>query len=93
MGRPAAGCLTPFTGKSDISTSSGWSRSWAGRPGLQYDVFQPGGTHLFELTDPQVAQRSPTYERMFAEIGSEYVHTKKFAKPNSCAYICNRLVS
>ena len=40
----------------------------------QYDVFQPGGTHLFELSDAQVEQLSPLYERMFAEISSEYIH-------------------
>lgn len=40
----------------------------------QYEVFQPGGTHLFELSDEQVAQLSPIYERMFAEIESDYLH-------------------
>lgn len=40
----------------------------------QYAVFQPNGTHLFELTDEQVEQITPIYERMFAEIDSEYVH-------------------
>ena len=40
----------------------------------QYAVFQPGGTHLFELTDAQVAQISPLYERMFGEINSDYIH-------------------
>ena len=40
----------------------------------QYNVFQPGGTHVFELTDAQVMQLSPVYERMFEEISSEYIH-------------------
>jgi AraC family transcriptional activator of pobA len=40
----------------------------------QYEVFQPGGTHVFELTDEQVEKISSIYDRMFEEIGSEYVH-------------------
>lgn len=40
----------------------------------QYAVFQPGGTHIFELTDEQVSQLTPIYERMFAEIQSDYIH-------------------
>jgi AraC family transcriptional regulator, transcriptional activator of pobA len=40
----------------------------------QYEVFQPNGTHLFELTDDQVSNVRIIYERMFEEINSEYVH-------------------
>jgi AraC-like DNA-binding protein len=40
----------------------------------QYAVFQPGGTHVFELTDEQANQISTLYERMFAEIESDYIH-------------------
>lgn len=40
----------------------------------QYEVFQPEGTHIFELTDEQVSQLSPIYERMFTEIESNYIH-------------------
>jgi AraC-like DNA-binding protein len=40
----------------------------------QYSVFQPDGTHIFELTDEQVEKITPVYERMFEEIGSDYKH-------------------
>jgi AraC family transcriptional activator of pobA len=40
----------------------------------QYSVFQPNGTHVFELTDEQVFNVQSTFERMFDEINSEYVH-------------------
>jgi len=40
----------------------------------QYDVFQPGGTHVFELTDEQVESVTAIYKRMFEEINSEYIH-------------------
>lgn len=40
----------------------------------QYDVFQPNGTHIFELTDEQVGQLNPIFERMFTEIQSDYRH-------------------
>jgi AraC family transcriptional regulator, transcriptional activator of pobA len=40
----------------------------------QYDVFQPNGLHVFELTDEQVAKISGIYKRMFEEINSEYIH-------------------
>ena len=40
----------------------------------QYAVFQPGGTHLFELTDEQVDQVNSMFQRMFEEINSDYVH-------------------
>jgi len=40
----------------------------------QYTVFQPGGTHAFELTDEQVVKIAGIYKRMFDEIGSDYQH-------------------
>lgn len=40
----------------------------------QYSVFQPGGEHLFELTDEQVSKIAGIYERMFEEINSDYIH-------------------
>jgi AraC family transcriptional activator of pobA len=40
----------------------------------QYEVFQPGGTHVFELSDEQVSKINVIYERMFEEITSDYIH-------------------
>ena len=40
----------------------------------QYAVFQPGGTHIFELTDAQVDQVNGMFKRMFEEINSDYIH-------------------
>lgn len=40
----------------------------------QYEVFQPNGTHIFELTDEQAAKVSAIYERIFEEINSDYMH-------------------
>lgn len=40
----------------------------------QYEVFQPNGTHIFELTDEQVSQVQVLFDRMFEEIGSDYIH-------------------
>ena len=40
----------------------------------QYSVFQPNGTHIFELTDEQVALIEPIYQRMLDEINSDYVY-------------------
>lgn len=40
----------------------------------QYSVFQPGGSHVFELEDKQVAVISEKYSRMFEEIESDYIH-------------------
>jgi len=40
----------------------------------QYSVFQPEGTHLFELTDEQAATVNSYFQRMFEEINSEYKH-------------------
>lgn len=38
----------------------------------QYEVFQPHGSHIFELTDEQAAHISQIYERMLSEFGSDY---------------------
>jgi AraC family transcriptional regulator, transcriptional activator of pobA len=40
----------------------------------QYAVFQPGGEHIFELSDAQAAQVQGIYDRMFEEFNSEYIH-------------------
>jgi AraC family transcriptional activator of pobA len=40
----------------------------------QYSVFQPNGTHLFELTDEQAKKIAALFDRIFEEINSEYVH-------------------
>jgi AraC family transcriptional activator of pobA len=40
----------------------------------QYSIFQPEGNHVFELTDEQVKLMTEVYERMFDEIGSDYIH-------------------
>jgi len=40
----------------------------------QYAVFQPSGSHIFELSDEQVPRVNDLFERMFSEINSEYVH-------------------
>lgn len=40
----------------------------------QYAVFQPGGTHVFELTDEQVDKVNSFFQQMFEEINSDYVH-------------------
>lgn len=40
----------------------------------QYEVFQPDGTHIYELTDDQVNKINSIYERMFEEINSDYIH-------------------
>jgi AraC family transcriptional activator of pobA len=40
----------------------------------QYSVFQPNGTHIFELSDEQVKKSAAIYERMFEEINSDYIH-------------------
>ncbi len=40
----------------------------------QYSVFQPGGNHVFELSDDQVEQITVIYKKMFEEIKSDYVH-------------------
>jgi len=40
----------------------------------QYAVYQPGGTHVFELSDAQLTTVSAVFERMLTEIGSDYIH-------------------
>jgi AraC family transcriptional activator of pobA len=40
----------------------------------QYSVYQPDGEHVFELAAEQVPQVQAIFERMEAEIGSDYVH-------------------
>lgn len=40
----------------------------------QYSVFQPNGTHIFELTDEQAGKLQSIYDRMFEEITSDYAH-------------------
>ena len=40
----------------------------------QYSVFQPNGTHVFELTDEQAKIVTAIFERIFEEINSEYLH-------------------
>ena len=40
----------------------------------QYSVFQPGGSHVFELMDEQVVMVGNLFKRMFEEINSEYIH-------------------
>jgi len=39
-----------------------------------YDVFQPNGTHVFELSDEQTASVIGIYERIVQEIESDYIH-------------------
>lgn len=41
---------------------------------LQYNVFQPGGTHIFELSDEQYEEISKVYTRIFTEIESDYTY-------------------
>jgi AraC family transcriptional activator of pobA len=40
----------------------------------QYSIFQPGGNHIFELTDDQVDEVTVFFKRMFEEISSDYIH-------------------
>jgi AraC family transcriptional regulator, transcriptional activator of pobA len=40
----------------------------------QYSVFQPNGTHIFELSDEQAEKLTAVYESMFEEINSDYLH-------------------
>ena len=40
----------------------------------KYAVYQPQGDRVFELSDAEVSQVSAIFERMLAEIGSEYPH-------------------
>jgi AraC family transcriptional regulator, transcriptional activator of pobA len=40
----------------------------------QYTIFQPDGTHLFELTNEQVKQINILFEKMIEEIDADYKH-------------------
>lgn len=40
----------------------------------KYEVFQPGGTHIIELSDNQLTEVNAIYDRMFEEINSDYVY-------------------
>jgi AraC family transcriptional regulator, transcriptional activator of pobA len=40
----------------------------------QYEMFQPGGMHVFELADDQVGRVMQLYDKMFEEINSDYIH-------------------
>jgi len=40
----------------------------------QYSVYQPEGTRLFELTDEQRKYVESVFQKMFDEIGSDYIH-------------------
>lgn len=40
----------------------------------QYSVYQPGGNRLFELSDEQRKYVETVFEKMFAEINSDYLH-------------------
>lgn len=40
----------------------------------QYEVFQPNGTHVFDLAKDQVSELTVVYERMFKELESGYIH-------------------
>jgi len=40
----------------------------------QYEIFQPHGTHIFELPDEDVIKITSVYDRMFEEINSDYIH-------------------
>jgi AraC family transcriptional regulator, transcriptional activator of pobA len=40
----------------------------------QYELFQPNGTPIFELSDEQLETAVKHYERMLEEINSDYVH-------------------
>jgi AraC family transcriptional activator of pobA len=40
----------------------------------QYEVFQPDGMHVFDLSQEQVIRLAGYYERMFEEINSDYIY-------------------
>jgi AraC-like DNA-binding protein len=40
----------------------------------QYEVFQPNGTHIFELTDDQMKDVASIFKKMTEEINSSYQH-------------------
>jgi AraC-like DNA-binding protein len=39
-----------------------------------YSVFQPGGNHVFELSDEQLEKSVAFFERLFDEVESDYKH-------------------
>lgn len=39
-----------------------------------YPVFKPGTTPIFHISDKQIAELSHIFEKMFAEIGSDYMY-------------------
>jgi len=41
---------------------------------IQYEVFQPTGTHVFELDDTQFDSLWEVYEKIETELSSEYIH-------------------
>jgi AraC family transcriptional activator of pobA len=41
---------------------------------IQYEVFQPNGTHVFELDDSQFEYLSGVLEKIETELNSEYIH-------------------
>ena len=41
---------------------------------IQYEVFQPAGTHVFELDDTQFEYLCGMYEKIESELSSEYIH-------------------
>jgi AraC-like DNA-binding protein len=40
----------------------------------EYEVFQPNGPHIFELSDEETAKASKLYEQMFTELNSDFQH-------------------
>lgn len=50
----------------------------------QYEVFQPNGTHIFELTDNQLKEASSIFSRMSEEINSTYHH--KYDVLRTCVF-------
>ena len=41
---------------------------------IQYEVFQPTGTHVFELDDTQFEYLIEVFEKIETELNSEYIH-------------------
>ncbi len=39
-----------------------------------YEIFQPGHRHIFELTDEQLKKLTGVYKSMLEELGSDYIH-------------------
>lgn len=40
----------------------------------EYSVFQPGGNHVFELSDEQLKKSATLFERLYEEFESDYQH-------------------